>query len=144
LGFFIPREGTNIFVDALCIPVGSRQKEAAEMYINFMLEPEIGAANAEYIGYATPNAAALEVLDEEITGNEVAYPPSELLTNTEYFVPLPQETSKLMDQLWTELLSNDEQYNRMLVPVLLFAAILASIGINLYRMYRRNRRNYFQ
>ncbi|MEG1774751.1 MAG: spermidine/putrescine ABC transporter substrate-binding protein, partial [Oscillospiraceae bacterium] len=48
-----PREGTNIFVDAMCIPKGSKQKEAAEMYINFMCEPEVGAATVEYIGYST-------------------------------------------------------------------------------------------
>ncbi|MDR2931618.1 MAG: spermidine/putrescine ABC transporter substrate-binding protein [Oscillospiraceae bacterium] len=143
LGFAVPREGTNIFVDALCIPKGSRQKEAAEMYINFMLEPEVGAANSEYIGYGTPNAAAMEILDEEVAGNPIAYPDDAVLENTEYFAPLPQDTSKLMDQLWTELLSNDESYNRMLVPVLLVLAVLVSVGINVLRAYRKNHRNYY-
>ncbi|MDL2233157.1 spermidine/putrescine ABC transporter substrate-binding protein [Ruminococcaceae bacterium OttesenSCG-928-L11] len=143
LGFFIPEEGTNIFADAMCIPKGSREKEAAEMYINFMLEPEVGAANIEYIGYGTPNAEAKELLDEEITGNPVAYPSEEELANTEAFAALPQNTSLLLDELWTELLSNDEQYNRILVPMIMLAAILLSIGINVQRHLRKNKRNYF-
>ena len=38
LGFAIPEEGTNYFVDAMCIPAGSKNKEAAEMFINYMCE----------------------------------------------------------------------------------------------------------
>ena len=83
LEFCIPEEGTNYFNDGMCIPANSAHKEAAEMFINFMCEPEIGAANAEYIGYSTPNAAALELLGEEITSNEYAYPSAEVMANTE-------------------------------------------------------------
>ncbi|MDR3120225.1 MAG: ABC transporter substrate-binding protein [Clostridiales bacterium] len=144
LGFAIPAEGTNLFVDAMCIPKASRQKAAAELYINFMLEPEVGAANSEYIGYATPNAAALELFDEEAQTDPIAYPAAERLLRTESFAALPQDTSRLMDQLWTELLSSDETYNRLLVPMILLAAVLLSAGLNIWRAYyRRNaRRNY--
>ncbi len=55
LAFYIPEGGTNVFADAMCIPKGSENKEIAEMYINFMLEKEIGKANAEYTYYASPN-----------------------------------------------------------------------------------------
>ncbi|MEG2634651.1 MAG: spermidine/putrescine ABC transporter substrate-binding protein, partial [Oscillospiraceae bacterium] len=58
LAFVIPDEGTNYFVDAMVIPKGSQNKEAAEMFINFLCEPEISAANAEYIGYSTPISKA--------------------------------------------------------------------------------------
>ena len=49
LAFVIPKEGTNYFVDAMCVPATSTQKEAAEMYINFMCETEVALANCEFI-----------------------------------------------------------------------------------------------
>jgi len=139
LDFAVPEEGTNLFVDAMCIPFGSGQKEAAEMYVNFMLEPAVAAANSEYIGYATPNYAALELLDEDFRNNPIAYPEISGLKKTENFLPLPQEASRLMDRLWTELLSEDDTYNRMLMPVLLFGAALFSVGLNVYRVRSRRR-----
>ncbi|HOR22985.1 MAG TPA: spermidine/putrescine ABC transporter substrate-binding protein, partial [Ruminococcus sp.] len=65
LDFVVPKSGTNLFVDAMCIPSNARQKEAAEMYINFMCEPDIAFANIDYICYSTPHSAAFEMLDEE-------------------------------------------------------------------------------
>ena len=55
LKFFYPKEGTNVFVDAMCIPESSTKKDLAKIYINFMLEERIAVANALYIGYASPN-----------------------------------------------------------------------------------------
>ena len=54
LAIFLPAEGTNRFVDGMCIPKGARHKEAAEMFINFMCETQVALANAEYICYSSP------------------------------------------------------------------------------------------
>ena len=53
-------------VDCMCIPATSQNQEAAEMFINFMCEVDVGVANAEYIGYTTPSTAVWEQLDEEL------------------------------------------------------------------------------
>lgn len=139
LGFFVPAEGTNRFVDACAVPKGSRNKEAAEMFINFLLEPEVGAANTEYIGYSTPNERVLELLDPEVTGNPVAYPPDEVVANTEFFVELTPEMSLEMDRCWTELLSADERYSKWLIPMAMAACVAASITINVMRARRKRR-----
>ncbi len=55
LKFYYPKEGTNMFVDGMCIPKDSTNKELAMEYINFMLSEEVAVANALYIGYASPN-----------------------------------------------------------------------------------------
>ena len=144
LAFAIPVEGVNSFVDAACIPKGSRRKEAAEMYINFLCEPEVSAANSEYIGYATPIEEALEFLDEEFAENPIVFPSDEILENTESFNELPREINLLLDSYWTELLSSDENYSRLLVPVLLFAGIILSVGINVYRVInKRKKQKYY-
>lgn len=144
LGFAVPKEGTNLFVDAACIPKGSKNKEAAEMYINFLTEPQISAANLEYVGYGTPSSAAREMMDPEIAENPIAYPEDSELQNTEYFAELPRDASLLMDKMWTQLLSSDENYSRLLVPMLLLAAVVISIVINIRRtFFRKKEKRYF-
>lgn len=61
LDYVLPQEGSNLFVDSMCIPKTSKNKALAEKFINFMLEPEVGKANSEYIGYSTPNQAAYDL-----------------------------------------------------------------------------------
>ena len=55
LAFVSPEEGVNFFVDSMCIPASSKHKEAAEMFINFMCEPDVGYQNCDFIGYSTPS-----------------------------------------------------------------------------------------
>ena len=139
LAFAFPKEGTNRFVDAICIPKGSQQKEAAEMYINFLCEPEVGLANCEYIGYSTPNDGAMELLDDEVKNNPIAYPSDEILENTETFLSLPDDANRLMDKLWTDIMSTNEGANQWIIPVFLVLCIVASIVINVARRIRKKR-----
>ncbi len=60
LCFYTPEEGTNIFVDAMCVPKCARLPEIGMEYINFMLSEEPALANAEYIGYSSPNTVVTE------------------------------------------------------------------------------------
>lgn len=101
-----PKEGTNLFMDSVCIPKGARNKEAAEIYINFLNEPHIACDNIVYIGYSTPNLGAFQLLDDEVKNNPIIYPDDEILENTEQFTYLSEETNLLMDQLWTQVLSS--------------------------------------
>ena len=102
--FYMPTEGTNMFVDSMCILNTTEHQKEAELFINFMCEPEIAAMNAETVGYATPNTEALNLLDPEITENELIYPDEEYLkNNTEVFINLPQKTQMLQSTLWTDL-----------------------------------------
>lgn len=142
LAFSVPKEGTNIFTDSMCIPKGAKQKEAAEMYINFMLETEVAAANCEYIGYSTPHKEALKILDEEISANPIAYPDDEVLENTESFLYLPKNISDIYDKLWTEILSTDQRYNKWFVPALMIVCVGFSLGINIMRSIKKKRNSY--
>jgi spermidine/putrescine-binding protein len=60
LNFYYPKEGTNYFVDAMCIPKTSKNVDLSHEYINFMISLEAATANALYIGYASPNSAVTE------------------------------------------------------------------------------------
>ena len=104
LQYVIPKEGTNKWVDAMCIPKTAQNKKEAEMFINFLLDPENAKVNTEYIGYSTPNKGALDLLDKEITENPIAYPSQEVLDKCETFIDLGDKI-KLYDKAWIELKS---------------------------------------
>lgn len=141
LSFVIPESGTNLFVDAICIPKGSPNKEAAEMYINFMCEPDIAYATTEFIGYATPNSGAYEKLDDEIKNDGFSYPDDEFLnTKTTVFKNLSDEANLQMQTLWTEMKSAEEQTpNRWIVPTFMSLCVALSIGILIRRHIRKKK-----
>lgn len=105
LAFVIPKEGSNLFVDAMCIPKGAPNKENAEAFINYMCSAEAAAANCDYIGYSTPSDSAKELLNEELVNNPIAYPDEETLSRCETFINLPENILALYDSEWLRLKS---------------------------------------
>lgn len=103
IAFVVPEEGTNYFVDAMCIPITSSHKEEAEAYINFLCDPEIAGENMNYVGYSTPESAAKAYMDEEMVESSLYYPDDQILERTQVFVNLPESTSKRLDSLWAEV-----------------------------------------
>lgn len=98
LTYCLPEEGTNFFVDSMCIPKSTQNKEGAELFINFMLKAEVGAANAEYIGYSTPNTAAFELLSDEMKDSELVYPSEEYLSKCYSFSDLDSKVYSYMQE----------------------------------------------
>ena len=113
LAYVVPEEGSNWFVDAMCVLKSSQHQDEAAEWINFIAGTDANLANMDYIWYASPNAEALaeypayyeeeygEPLDEEIY-NIMAAPP-EVLARCELYINLPQETLKFYNDLWTRL-----------------------------------------
>ena len=113
LAFVIPEEGSNWFVDAMCVLKDAPHKEEAEAWINFIASTEANLANMDYIWYASPNKEALEQYPayyEELYGEEldpeiyeIMAAPAETLERCESYLVLPAETRKLYNQLWIKL-----------------------------------------
>ncbi len=138
LNFVIPTKGANLYTDTIAIPANAENVEAAHIYINFLNEPEVAAANIDYIQYASPNTAAIELLDDEVRENEIIYPSDEIMHNAEIFLSLPNETTELVSSLWSDILSTDETYQGSFIPILLISIILVSIIIT--RLLKKRRR----
>ena len=137
LTYCLPKEGTNRFVDALCIPTTAKNKEAAEMYINFLCETEVALANCEYTGYSTPHDDAFDLLDEEVQNNPLQYPTAEFMNEkTEVFINLSEETNMQMQELWNQL--KIEQTSPWVVPIFVLALIAATVFVNVYRSRKRH------
>lgn len=104
LGFFLPQaQGFNLFTDAMCIPSCAREKEAAELFINFLCDPEIAAANMDWVGYSVPLSAAKEYLDPEVVEDPVAYPSDEVISNGSSYSYLLPSVTRFVETLFLEV-----------------------------------------
>lgn len=137
LAFAVPKEGTNLFVDAMVIPKGTEHKKEAETFINFMLEPDIGLANIEFIGYSTPLKTVKSMLDEEVLNDGISYPSQEILDKCESFVNLPDELNRYMDELWVDIRASGS--SSVIELIFLLAVILGLGGALIIYLRRRNR-----
>lgn len=88
LCYVVPPEGSNLWFDNIVIPKTVKNKEAAYSFINFMLEPQHAAQNAEYIGYATPNWRAKKLLPKSIQNNPSMYPNEKSMQHLEVYKDL--------------------------------------------------------
>ena len=101
LAFYRPdHQGFNVFIDAMCIPSCCQEKEAAELFINFLCDPEISAANMDFIGYSVPASESKQYMDEDVVNDPVAYPDAEELRNASSFDYLPEDVSRYMESLF--------------------------------------------
>ena len=105
LRYVIPSEGTIIWADNMCIPAGARNQALAEQFINFILEPETGAALSNFIRYSSPNQAALPLISEADRLNPALYPLAGVRDRLFFLVDLGPEVSALYDRAWAEILA---------------------------------------
>ena len=102
LHYVVPSEGSNLWFDNLVIPKTAKHVDEAYSFINFMLEPENAAQNAEYIGYSTPNLAAKDLLPDDIKNNEAFYPSEDTIANLEVYENLGQEWLGIYNDLYLQ------------------------------------------
>jgi spermidine/putrescine transport system substrate-binding protein len=100
--YFIPEQGASTWLDSFCIPKYATHPDAAHLWINFMLEPEVSARNAEYTRYATANKIAFDRLDERVRFDKHLYPPPGVIDRCEEIVNAGGIAS-YYDRMWTEL-----------------------------------------
>ena len=104
LDFYLPEnQGFNLFIDAMCIPTCAKEKEAAELFINFLCDPEIAGANMDWICYGTPISAAKEYMDPETVSDPVSYPADEILANGSSYAYLPEDITRYVESLFMKV-----------------------------------------
>ena len=130
LEFFYPAEGTNLYVDAMCIPKASQNKEIAEAYIDFMLTEEAAVANAEYTYYASPNNAVRDSEEYKEYMNSIKEGGYDLMYGTDTvktssYKNLGGDQLIMLNELWEELKS-DIQVG---LPIYVICAVILVILI---------------
>ncbi len=102
IDYVVPKEGSNLWFDNMVIPRTAKNIEGAHKFINFMLDPEVAAQNAEYIGYSTPNVTALQYMDPEMVEDERFYPNKDIRDRLEVYKDLGLEMLGLYNDLFLE------------------------------------------
>jgi len=106
LEYFVPSEGSDIYFDMMAIPIGAKNKDNAEKFINYVLRPEVHALITDYTGYGNPNKQSHELglIDEEQLASPIVYPPEEIMDLLETWdTEESSERTAMINQIWSEL-----------------------------------------
>jgi len=104
IAFVIPKEGTNLWVDNLAIPTGAPNKALAEVFLDYILDPQVGADISNYTAYASPNQAAIDgkLITPDLLSNPGIYPPEDIRAHLFSIKPIP-EGEQLYNDAWDEI-----------------------------------------
>jgi putrescine transport system substrate-binding protein len=105
IAYMIPKEGSIIWFDSYLIPKDAPHPKNAHAFINYMLKPDVIAAVSNYTNYANGNAAATELVDEEVRNDPGVYPPPEVLAKLAPDLTDTEETTRIMTRMWTRFMT---------------------------------------
>jgi spermidine/putrescine transport system substrate-binding protein len=100
--YFVPEEGGQLWVDNLAVTAKAPHRDLAEQFINYLLEPEIGAKISNFTRFSTPNRAARRFIPPEDLSNPAMYPPAEVRKKLESLADVPG-ASRLYNEVWTQV-----------------------------------------
>ncbi|NQW11835.1 MAG: spermidine/putrescine ABC transporter substrate-binding protein [Alphaproteobacteria bacterium] len=103
ISYVVPKEGGLLWEDTLAIPVGAPHPNNAHAFINYILDAKVGADIANFIQYATPNAAARALMGKDYSENPAIFPPTSVVESSEVAIYQGPEYSQLIDRLWTRI-----------------------------------------
>jgi spermidine/putrescine transport system substrate-binding protein len=103
LKYVIPEEGTIVWTDNMCIPENAGNPELAELFINYILDAEVGAQLSNFVRYASPNEASLPLINDEDRNNRAIYPPPVVTDRLFSLVSLDSTSNAIYDNLWEQL-----------------------------------------
>ena len=144
LAFFYPKEGTNVYVDAMCIPHNAQNYDLAMEYINFMCSEEPAVANALYTYYASPLTNVIESEEYQETMAEVHEDAMEILYGemassvpSQAYLNLSPERLTLLNSLWEELKVESSIGNGIYIGCGIIVAALVAIAV--YQLVKKRR-----
>jgi len=134
LSFFYPEEGTNIYVDAMCIPKSSKNSELAMEYINFMCDTDIAIENALYTYYASPLKTVVEseyyqesIAEVHEDAMNILYGETAMSVPTQAYLNLSPEGIKGLNILWEELKAKSSIGNGIYIGCGIILGIIAVV-----------------
>jgi putrescine transport system substrate-binding protein len=107
LDFVLPagQGAATLWVDGWVIPTGAENIENAHLFMNYMMRPEVGAADSNYTWYATANAASVDLIDEAVTSSPAAFPTDAQVAKMYTSTPLPPKMERVRTRAWTSFKS---------------------------------------
>jgi putrescine transport system substrate-binding protein len=103
--YVIPREGALMWFDTLAIPADAAHPDNAHAFINYLLRPEVAAANSNFVNYATANTAALAQVNEELRNDAGIYPTPEVKERLQPNLAKSAEFTRALNRAWTHFVT---------------------------------------
>ncbi len=106
---FFPPEFANFWVDGWIIPKDAKNTENAHLFMNYLMRPEVGAADTNYAWYATANKTAYDqgLIDEAVTSSPAAFPTPDQVANMYTLAPLPPKIERVRTRTWTNFMAGN-------------------------------------
>ena len=143
LEYVIPKEGSNFWIDAMCIPKTSKNTEGAMKFIDFMCSTEIAYDNVEYIEYSTPHTEALKELGDDYINNNIYNPSAEILANCSPFAYLEPDVQENYNKAWESVrLASDGSYTKWIILGVAVVVVVAVVVIFVIRKKKMNKLKY--
>ena len=101
--YSVPKEGSLLWFDLLVIPGAAKNKEAAYKFLNYLMKPEVAAANTNFIQYANPISASAPFIDKELLNDPALYPPKSVLKRLAVQAPSGMIAENQIKRIWAKL-----------------------------------------
>lgn len=108
ISYYVPDEGSQLWFDLMVIPTNAKNVDSAYKFLNFLLEPEVAAANTNYLRFANPNKASAPYIDAELMDDPGLYPPAEVLSRLEVLQPITPNVETELTRIWGKLTKADQ------------------------------------
>lgn len=103
INYAIPTEGAHLWFDMLVIPRDAPNPEGAHAFINFLMDPEVAAANTNYVAYPNANLASRAMIEPEILNDPTIYPTDETISTSWTLRPYDSRTDRIVTRIWTRV-----------------------------------------
>ncbi len=103
IGYSIPKEGAQLWFDVFAIPKDAPDVDEAHALINYLLRPEVAAANTNFISYANGNLASQKFINKSILDDPTIYPDAAVMATLYTISAHDQKTQRLINRLWTRI-----------------------------------------
>jgi putrescine transport system substrate-binding protein len=103
--FTIPREGALMWFDTLAIPADARHPGNAHAFIDFLMRPDVAAANSNFVNYASANLAALDQVNEDLRNDPGIYPTPEVKARLQPNLAKSAEFTRSLNRAWTRFVT---------------------------------------
>jgi spermidine/putrescine-binding protein len=104
IAYVLPEEGSILWSESYLIPANSPSRYTAEVFINFLLRPDISARLVNETFYANANEAARSLIDPALLNNPIVFPPEDALQNAEIVLPFSPTQQQIFDDIWQRFL----------------------------------------
>jgi spermidine/putrescine transport system substrate-binding protein len=100
VAYVLPEEGAIAWVDNFVIAADSPNRRAAELFIDFVLRPEISAQIVEAYYYPSANEAAQQFVDPALAADPLLFPASEDTARLTFYLSLSEAGNELYNATW--------------------------------------------